>query len=337
MTADDHLSRLERLARLRDTGALSAEEFEREKAVLFQQSDAGVTHADEAEESPPANPSTETGARARRRWPLLVLVGLALAGGGGWALANWTGITASPRATGANLTHDEKPNPSASAPAGKPSPSTLRALPAEKQVDLAFEAVFGSGAREISVPEQAVYTYGKGKVVWGDFGPILIAEGTGDEPYPVALGTLGIFYLREIAGAKFEEVRRWPDAVVGSIMASPPQWKVRQDITDGMVIESTAGGVWQGYACDSKTLTELTPSGPRSLVTFASHYDSSGAVEEGYQTFDGTIVNVVRNRSFDVRFSGTRTITEHFVRKGAGYVRVPGDNEEMNEGAIPTC
>jgi hypothetical protein len=120
-------------------------------------------------------------------------------------------------------------------------------------------------------------------------------------------------------------------------MASPPQWKIRQDITDGTVIESTAGGVWQGYACDSKTLTELTPSGPRSLVTFDSHYDSSGAVEEGYQTFDGTIVNVVRNRSFDVRFAGTRTIAEHFVRKGAGYARVPGDNEEMNEGAIPTC
>ena len=337
MTADDHLSRLERLARLRETGALSAEEFAREKAALFQQGGAGMTHADEAGESPSPNPNTETETRAKRRWPLLVLGGLALAGAGGWAMAEWTGITASPRATEAYPAHDKEPNPSALAPAAKPSLSAVRALSPGKQVDLAFEAVFGGGAREIRVPDEAVYTYDKGKVVWTEFGPILIAEGTGDEPYPVALGTLGIFYLRELAGPKLEVVRRWPDAVVGSIMANPPQWKIRQDITDRLMIESTAGGVWQGYACDSTTLTELTPDGPKSLVTFDSHYDSSGAVEDGAQTFDGAIANVVRNRSFDVRFTGTRTVTQHFVRKGAGYVRVPAAGEESHESVIPTC
>jgi len=52
---------------------------------------------------------------------------------------------------------------------------------------------------------------------------------------------------------------------------------------------------------------------------------------------DGTIVNVVRNRSFDVRFTGTRTITQHFERKGAAYVRAPHAGNEMDNNAIPTC
>lgn len=161
-------------------------------------------------------------------------------------------------------------------------------------------------------------------------------EGSGGSS-PVDFGTLGLFYLRETPGPKFEEVRRWPDAVAGGTMGNPPQWKIRTDFADRPVIEATGGGVWQGYGCDTTTLTELTASGPKLLATFASGYSSEGAEGDAGQIYDGTIVNVVRGRSFDVRFTGTRTITEHYVRKGAEYVRVPGKEEEMNESVIPTC
>ena len=72
-------------------------------------------------------------------------------------------------------------------------------------------------------------------------------------------------------------------------------------------------------------------------MTFDSHYDSSGAAEEGGQSYDGTIVNVVRNRSFDVRFAGSRLITQHFVRKGTHYVSSPAADGEESKSAIPTC
>lgn len=64
----------------------------------------------------------------------------------------------------------------------------------------------------------------------------------------------------------------------------------------------------------------------------------SSTVAEGDagQTYNGAIAKVVRNRSFDVRFTGTRTITQHFVRKGAEYARVPASIDEMNNSAIPT-
>ena len=334
MVTDDLLSRLERLARLREAGALSPEEFEQEKMRLMGVLDNGPTIASGPEDNAA---SARSGEGRKRRWPLVALAGLALLGGSGWALAHRDGRPSS-SASGA----DEAPGPARNAPAAnpppiaRPAPSAIRGLPEKEQMDLAFDAVFGPGERAIRVAEDAVYTYAKGKLVWASFGPVLIVEGNG-EPYPAGLGTLGIFYLREMPGAKFAETGRWPDAVTGSIMGNPPQWKIRRDILDGLVIESTAGGVWQGYACDAKTLTELTPTGPKPLVTFDSHYDSSGAAEEGRQTYDGTIVNVVRDRSFDVRFDGSRLITQHFVRKGTHYVRMPAADGEESESAIPTC
>lgn len=339
MATDDHLSRLERLTRLREAGALSAEEFDREKAQLLQWHEATVTTASSPEDPEnKAMPAQDGEGRApgKRRWPFAALAGLTLLGGSGWALAHRGGATSSVAMADAAPGVARKASATQSPPTAKPAPSAIRSLPEEKQMDLAFDAVFELGEREMRVTEDAVYTYAKGKLVWASFGPVLIVEGNG-EPYPAGLGTLGIFYLREMHGAKFAETGRWPDAVTGSIMGNPPQWKIRRDILDGLVIESTAGGVWQGYVCDAKTLTELTPTGPRSLVTFDSHYDSSGATEDGGQTYDGTIVNVVRNRSFDVRFDGSRLITQHFVRKGTHYVSLPAADGEESKSAIPTC
>lgn len=337
MSMDDPLSRLERLARLREAGALSEEEFEREKARLLPGRGDFAVPDSNVDAGAPAREERKPKPREGRRWPWLLAAGIALAGSAGWALANWSDLGADQVAAAgvAPVRDTKRPSPGPE-PGGKPNNSGMRALSEKQQVDLAFGAVFGLGEREIRVSEETVYSYAKGRVLWTDFGPVLIVEGSG-EPYPPALGTLGIFYLREVAGPKFEEVRRWPDAAVGSIMGNPPQWKIRRDITDRPVIESTSGGVWQGYACDSITLTELAPGGPRALVTFDSAYDDSGAEGADGQRYDGAIVNVVRNRSFDVRFSGTATIIEHFVRKGARYERVPAADEELNEGLIPTC
>lgn len=337
MSMDDPLDRLERLARLRETGALSEEEFEREKTRLLPGHSDFAAPDSNADAGAPARQEGKPKPREGRRWPWFLAAGIALAGSAGWAFANWSDLGLDPvSAAGVPAAKDGKRPPPGPERGTKSANSAMRALPEQQQVGLAFDAVFGLGERNIRVSEETVYSYAKGKVVWTDFGPVLIVEGSG-EPYPPALGTLGIFYLREVAGPKFEEVRRWPDAAAGSIMGNPPQWKIRRDIASRPVIESTSGGVWQGYACDSITLTELTPGGPRALVTFASAYDNSGAEGADGQRYDGAIVNVVRNRSFDVRFSGTATIIEHFVRKGARYERVPAADEELNEGLIPTC
>lgn len=212
----------------------------------------------------------------------------------------------------------------------------MRSLPIGRQVDLAFEALFGDRPREIRSDDRTVYSYSKAALVWSDFGPILIAEGQADAS-PNALGTLGIFYLREDPGPRFEQVRRWPEAIDGNIMGNPPEWKVRGDMGPYPVVESSSGGVWQGYACAATTLTELSPGGPKLLAVFDSHYSSEGAEGDDGETYDGSIVNVVPGRSFDVEFAGTRKVTQHFVRGVGVFVRVPQPGETLETSAIPTC
>lgn len=268
------------------------------------------------------------------RW---AAIGFLLVGGSGLALADLAGRKSRSSAMHADRVEAEPAGASAAGVAKRHriELSGISALPIERQVDLAYDAVFGRDGRKIKTSGEDTYTYSKGQVVWPDFGPVLIMEGSG-EPNPVAFGTLGIAYLRETADEKFEEVRLWPDAVQGSMMGNPPQWKVRRDITDGIVIESVHGGVWQGYACDTTTLTELTPDGPRHLAAFTG-YDDTGAKGSSGERYDGAITNVVRNRSFDVQYTGTRPVTEHYIRKGKEFVRVPAPDEEMNESSIPTC
>lgn len=331
MNSIERLERLEQLARLRDTGALSQVEFEREKGLLLGTGRAA------SEDLHAGVDSTEAlvGPANNRRWSVWIAVGLALAGGSGWAFADWAKGMSRPgpamQADAAATSAAALPVPSSSA-----ASSVIRAMPPERQLDLAFDAVFGQGERQVRAGNDAVYNYAKGKLFWADFGPILILEGSG-EPYPSAIGTLGIFYLREVEGAKFKVTRRWPDAATGSMMGNPPQWKIRSDIARGLVIEAKSGGVWQGYACDLTSLIELTPEGPSDLVSFDLQYDSTGAVGDGGESYDGAIVNVVPGRSFDVRFSGSKPVTQHFVRKGAKFIRVPGENGTSGADAIPTC
>lgn len=327
MASPDKHQNLERLARLRAEGILTEAEFSREKELLLHQSDSPNVSGSEREVSQ-LEPR-------KRRLPVLMATGLVLCGGAGWAMTEWARVNVGSVQSDALL----KPDPSAEA---HETPARLdgyaaraRELPDDRQVELAFDAVFGEGERVVTAGEEDLH-YRNGAVVWSDFGPVLIAEANGEE-YPESLGALGIFYLREVPGPAFKEIRRWPDAVTGSIMGNPPRWKVRNDILEGLVIESTFGGVWQGYACNSSTLTQLTSSGPVSLVTFNSGYDSTGAVGEDGERYSGTIAHIVRDRSFDVAYSGTHPITEHYVKKGSSFVRVPAPNEEMNESPVPTC
>jgi hypothetical protein len=210
-------------------------------------------------------------------------------------------------------------------------------LPEAQQLARAFDTVFGSrsGATGGSVLDS--YLYSGGQVVWADFGPVLVAKGTRETATPATAGTLGIFYLRETAGATFAEVRRWPAAIAGSRMGKAPRWAVRSDVASEPVIEANVLGTWQGYACGTTTLTALTAAGPAPLVTFASTYDSTGARGPSGERYRGEIVNVVRDRSFEVRYTGTRTLTARFVRSGPGYDLDATVDESGAPAVIPAC
>jgi hypothetical protein len=69
-------------------------------------------------------------------------------------------------------------------------------------------------------------------------------------------------------------------------------------------------------------------------------YDDTGA-QGGWRTpraIDGKILNIVKNQSFDVVYSGSRAFSEHYVRGAGGYAVAGGESTHgdvlMARGAI---
>lgn len=330
MTTDNRFDRLEQLNRLREAGALTQDEFDAEKQRLLHPEPEPVADAPLAVAS--EEPLEEPAPRRRMPWLGLGVAAVALVTLGGWGLAEWTrdgvpSATEQPETAAAEAT-EEEPEPTAEPEA------TIESLPSDRQLELAYAAVFGSDTTRTLRTDDTSFSYSGGRVLWTRFGPVLVVEGTG-EAQRTALGTLGLFYLREVPGPAFETVRQWPDAIPGSVMGNPPEWKARNDLSGTTVIEATGGGVWQGYACDSTSLTELTPTGPVTLVTFESGYNSTGALGDEGESYTGKIGSIVRGRSFEVQFSGTRDFTNRYVRQGNRYTRQPVT--DGTDGDIPTC
>lgn len=326
MISKDQLELLERLSRLRDGGVLNEDDLQREKALVLGE-DAGPNR-------PAVAPKGAAGLWGGRR-AVLAVAGVAAVGTAGWGLAHWTIPSPSPHISVKNAVIEAKASATA-APPPRSTNSQVRSLPATRQLALAFEAVFGRGPRRYDKGNQARYENDNGRLTWTSFGPVLSVEGAGD-PSPPVLGTLGIYYLREGPGLGFTVMGRWPAAVDGSIMGNPPRWTIRHDLSRWPVIEAVSGGVWQGYACSTTTLVALSPEGPAAIAVFDSEYSSGGAEGEDSVTYEGRIANVVRDRSFDVQFTGTRDITQHYARRGAKFIRAVPVGTDQADSDIPTC
>ena len=96
------------------------------------------------------------------------------------------------------------------------------------------------------------------------------------------------------------------------------------------VIVAQGGGTGQGYTCSSLILTELGPSGPARLASVPLLYDDTGAKEDGTgRAIEGKILNINKNQSFDVVYSGSRAFSEHYVRSADGYAVAGGGKSQM--------
>lgn len=332
ISRNDRIEPFKRRVSSREEDVPSAEELSRGKKRLT---------GDGAGLALPAEPAPGAGTmRARRSLRMAdhLLVGLALVGVNTFIAANWVAMAAQPHVSIVAAT--KAPGwATRLVPSGKASlaPRVNRGLPAAQQLALAFDAAFGPRARTVGVGVLNGYRYYGGQVVWTDFGPILVTNGAAEAATPATAGTLGIFYLRETANGAFAEVRRWHAAIRGSPLGNPPRWIVRHDVTSKPVIETNAFGTWQGYACGTTTLTALTADGPTPLVTFATAYDSTGARGPSGERYRGEIMNVVRGRSFDVRYAGTQTLISRFVRQGTVYVLDATVDASGAPAKVATC
>lgn len=312
---------LERLQRLRESGALSDVEFQAEKRRIL-----GYDAVEPADE--PADADEVEGPPSRR--PLYLLLGgaallVAVVAG------LWLGNLVGGGETYEGL-DDALPQENAAADVNlveaKAAPD-VRALPSEEQLARAFEAAFGSrGEAVIAVQADGsseAVRYAPGRLIWPAFGPVLLSEGKVQDPAHVSAGRIGVHYLRPAAD-RFELVRAFPAAVTTGSFGQVAQWSVSPRFSTWPVVVAEGGGTWQGYTCSWLTLTELGPGGPAELARVPLAYDDKGTKEDeaGAMSIQGKILNIVKDQSFDVVYSGSRAFSEHYVRSGGGFVVAGG-------------
>jgi hypothetical protein len=308
---------LERLQRLRESGALTDDEFQAEKRRI-------LGHATTEPEDLPPQPEGMAAGEAQSRRPLYLLVGgatLVIAVVAGLWLGNLVG-------GGETYEGGEAP-PAAenvAAPVNLIAPEAapdVRKLSPEEQLARAFEAAFGSrGEAVVSVPGDGAdedVRYTPGRLIWASFGPVLLSEGKVQDPAHVSAGRIAVHYLKPAAD-RFEMALAFPSAVVTGSSGQVARWSLSALFSNWPVVVAEGGGTWQGYSCSWLSLTELRPGGPAQLATVPLAYDDGGArAGEAARIIHGKILNVVRNQSFDVVYSGSRAFSEHYVRSGDRY------------------
>lgn len=328
---------IERLQRLRESGALTDSEFQAEKTRI-------LGHGDSIPEPMPA-PAAEEGVPVAgeppSRLPLYLLIGagiLIVAVVAGLLLGRFVSGPAGTSQSNVALPQENLSSDSNLIP--PEAPPDVRSLAPAEQLARAFEAAFGArGSATLTVEsrqdnetdsfaEQVRYT--PGKLVSAPFGPVLLSEGQVTDAAHVSAGKIAIHYLKP-AGDGFAVVKAWPSGVVTGSFGKVARWSVSHLFSDWPVIVSEGGGTWQGYTCSWAKLTELRPTGPVELATVPLSYSDEGArTDEGEaRTISGKIINVVQNQSFDVIYSGSRSFSEHWVREGAGYRIAGGAKSQM--------
>ena len=313
----DRYEALERLQRLRESGALTDEEFQAEKRRLLGH-DLGAPGERVTEVE------VEDGERSRLwLWILLGVGGVLIAVGIGLLIGRTSSAS---RDEG--IVNLSGPAPS-EAPADMnvlqaqaPPAQDVRSLPKPEQMARAFAAAFGGAqGQATAVAHDQNVVYKPRDLFWIGERAVLLSDGPSTDDCHACAGALAIHYLRP-AGDKFEVTGAWPDAVSGAGWGAAPKWRLTGAYTSFPAVYEEGGGGGQGYNCAVARLIELAPAGPVVSGPIRLHYDNEGAVtdEAAKVAIDGKIVNVKKDVSFDVAYSGSQTFTESWRKRGARFV-----------------
>lgn len=187
--------------------------------------------------------------------------------------------------------------------------AALRAVPAAKD----SRYVFGGDDRLIDTPS----------------GPVLLRHGHVPDASHAEGGVVAAYYLREQDGG-FALARAFPEAATSGSFGDLGKWSVSTEFASVPVLVVEGGGTWQGCTVGMTDLVELRPGGPAAMASITTSFDDSGMEPDSPQTLTGNFADIVRDRSFTVRYEGTASFAERYVRHGdrfqpeGGESRVPG-------------
>lgn len=316
----DHLDDLERLHRLKEAGALSENEFAEQKARLLEVANAApVQPAAPVWEPEPDAPRSKAG----------LIAGIAAAvvavGAGAWFGLSGTGEPAAAPTVAAS---------DAAVATATPVVPSLASLPMGEQLRLASLAALGfEGSRTRREGTQKVITKAE-RLINLPFGAALLTSTSRPDACHACAGHLGVYYLKD-EGGTFRVTGKWPEAVAGWGWGNVPEWRLSSEFTAGPAIVASGSDGGQGYFCGGTTITELTAKGPVTSY-IATSMTNEGAVDPDsgtdmggnpLQNLEGTIANVQKGRSLQVRVTGTDSFTETYVMKGGKYVLTSGETK----------
>lgn len=314
----DRLDALERLQRLRESGAITDAEFEREKQALFSQAAAPPIGYPPDPYAPAAPLPARSGTPAWV-WLLVGLAAVALISALIWLLLG-SNQQRSEETSDTNRV-EARPRPEANAQAEANAQPSIRARPPAEQRAAAFRAAFGS--RTTRRVDDYDITYRPGFLTWAGERAILVSEGRNAEDCHVCAGMVAVHYLApdgdgfRIVG---EHLR-----VATDDYGEPPDWRVTSAFTDAPVLQAESGGGNQGIFCGRVQLFDLSGEAPREMATIPVGFTNEGAEgEEAGLQIDGVIANVQRGRSFDVAYTGDERFTETWQLRGGRFELASG-------------
>jgi len=198
------------------------------------------------------------------------------------------------------------------------------AASATPELDAAFRAAFGTAESATIVSTatdiRETVRYVPGQLLTTTFGPVLVSIGEVTNASHASAGKVAVVYLTTTP-REYAVARRFVPAIETGSFGKIADWGVSRAFGPFPVVAVEGGGTFQGYTCSVLTLLELVPEGPRELASIPMAYDNSGAVGDDHATrIDGTVANIRAGGGFDIVYSGSKSFTEHYDRKGDRYV-----------------
>lgn len=313
----DHLDAIERLHRLKESGALSEEEFAAQKAQLLAA--AAAPAAAEPDWSTAPAPGLNKGLLAGIAAAVVIL------GAGAWYGLSGSGEPSSEPTAAAT---------DAAAAVATPTVPAIASLPEGEQLRLASLAALGfTGSRTRKEGTQAVTTKAE-RLVQLPFGVALLTSTARPDACHACAGFVGVYYLKD-EGGKFKVTGKWPEAVPGWGWGNVPEWRLSGEYTANPAVVASGSDGNQGYFCGGTSITELTAKGP--ITSFiATSATNDGAVDPDTGTdmggsplknLEGKIVNLQKGKSLQVKVTGTDSFTERYVMKGGKFVLTAGETK----------
>jgi hypothetical protein len=287
------LESIERLQRLRESGALSEDEFHAEKRAVLAVG--------------------EHGGRPRRIYFIAGAIVLTLLAAT-WAIRGQGGFQQ-------NMIAPEVATESSEV-VPTVNEAVLVRTPAETLAD-AFEAATGHRASFSEVDAGEEITTTPIRIIQLPFGTALLTKREVKDGCHACAGSIGVYYLKGSADGMLV-TGHWPKAVEGwGWGAAPATWYITDAFTEYPAVYASGAFMGQGVVEESATITELRPQGPVTSGVIGTGFSDEGAIVDSDRpacVVKGAIANVRKNRGFDVVFTGSVKGVDHSVKKGGKFV-----------------